>query len=397
MTQPFRIAWTLGLAAALLLCAGAQRATAVAYQATILAPAGYTGADLYGISGTSLVGSGYPSATGGFYDAQLWNNTTNSFVSLNPGPEWNSKGFDASGDSQVGSGTTTTILDDHALLWHGTAASFVDLNPTGFYTSTAYGVSGNNQVGFGGLSTNPGGGLGRPLLWHGSAASAVDLTPSGYAGGAAFGVFGDSIVGFGENASGQNRGLFWSGPAHTSVNLHPAGFAASLARGVSQDSQVGTGYVTSFFSGARHALLWHGSAASAIDLNPPGFTQTDANGVAGTLQVGAGQGSATGGNNHALLWEGSAGSVVDLHALLAGLGPILVSSEAHDVDELGVIVGFAMDSNFTTYAVKWSPVPEPMTATLVVLGFVIVGAMTPRGARGAGRGVKRPGRGSRAR
>lgn len=31
----------------------------------------------------------------------------------------------------------------------------------------------------------------------------------------------------------------------------------------------------------------------------------------------------------------------------------IVSSEAHGIDASGVIVGFAMTSKFTTYAVKW--------------------------------------------
>ena len=161
MTRSLKLLTTVGLAAALLLEAGAERAVAVAYKASIINLTGYDSGGTSGISGTSVVGIGYPSATGGYYDALLWNSTTNSLVSLNPGPDWSSTAIGASADTQVGAGVTSVILNEHALLWHGTAGSFVDLNPVGFYTTTAYAVSGNNQVGIGGPSTNPGGGDGR--------------------------------------------------------------------------------------------------------------------------------------------------------------------------------------------------------------------------------------------
>jgi PEP-CTERM motif len=376
MSAKLRIVRTFGLAAALLFVAGAQRATAAAYTARLINIAGYNFGEAEGISGASVVVTGHPSATGGYYDALLWNNTANSLMSLNPGPEWSTKAYGVSSDSQVGTGQSTTTGGDHAFLWHGTAASFVDLNPAGFGTSTAYAVSGNNQVGIGGLITQPQGGDGHALLWHGSAGSAVDLNPIGFAGSGATGVFGDDIVGsghFGNAFSGDYRALLWRGPTHTVVDLKPAGFAASSANGVSQDSQVGIGNVTSVFSGATHALLWHGTAASVIDLHPAvGFVNTSADRVAGNLQVGFGDGAATGGQDHALLWSGTAVSVVDLHSLLVGLGPDFVTSYASDIDPSGTIVGFAYDANFVAYPVIWSPVPEPgsfMLAALAVVGL----------------------------
>ncbi len=382
MTAPLRILPAFGLAAALLFVMGAQHAMGVAYTARLVNLAGYNFGEAEGISGASVVVTGHPSATGGYYDALLWNSTANSLMSLNPGPEWSTKAYGVSSDSQVGTGQSTTILDDHAFLWHGTAASFVDLNPVGFYTTTAYAVSGNNQVGTGGLSTRPQGGDGHALLWHGSAASAVDLNPTGFAGSGATDVFGDDIVGsghFGDPLGGDYRALLWRGAAHTVVDLKPAGFAASSASGVSQDSQVGIGNVTSVFSGATHALLWHGTAASVIDLHPPvGFVNTSASAVAGNLQVGFGDGVATGGQDHALLWSGTAASVFDLHSLLVGLGPDFVTSYASDIDPSGAIVGFAYDANFVAYPVIWSPVPEPGSFVLAALGVVGLAAWFSR-------------------
>jgi hypothetical protein len=218
--------------------------------------------------------------------------------------------------------------------------------------------------------TPPFGPVSHALLWHGTPDSVVDLHPAGYTGSQANAVFEDKVVGFGVGSSGGLwHALFWHGAADSVVDLHSAPYPQTFASGVSQDSQVGTGIFSSALGGERHALLWHGTAASVIDLHSSGFTQTGANAVAGNLQVGFGLGAATGGQQHALLWESTAASVVDLHAALTGLGQSFVSSYAWDVDETGVIVGSAGDGN-NSYAVMWSPVPEPAGVTLLIVGLV---------------------------
>jgi hypothetical protein len=187
-------------------------------------------------------------------------------------------------------------------------------------------------------------------------------------------VLGDNIVGTASLAGNNDQhATLWTGPSHSRTDLHPVGFPSSGAFGISADSQVGTGFLTFYFSGDRHALLWHGTAASAVDLNPTGFTRSEAYSVAGTTQVGYGMGPSTGDQNHAFLWQGTAGSAVDLHALLAGLPQSFVSSEAHGIDANGVIVGFAMTINLVPFAVKWTPVPEPSTAVLSLIGLAMIG------------------------
>ncbi|HEX4415735.1 MAG TPA: PEP-CTERM sorting domain-containing protein [Lacipirellulaceae bacterium] len=261
----------LGLAFALLMGAGADRAIAVAYQATLLATPTPSYANAYGVSGTSIVGGSSPGAL-------LWNGAANTYVSLNPGPDWTSFANAVDGSHQVGSGQPSGS-NEHALLWNGTAASYVDLHPDGFADSLARGVSGNTQVGSGLPNSNIG-------------------------------------------------------------------------------------------SGGIHALLWHGTAASAVDLSSAAYFLSEALGVGGNLQVGYGSGSTTGGNNHALVWQGTAASVVDLHSFL---GPEFVSSVAEGVDASGRIVGYAITTDSSAYAVEWTPVPEPATCMLAVIGLAAVG------------------------
>ena len=95
MTGQFRILRAFGLAAALLSVAGAERAAAVAYKATIISSTGYDYPTVGGISGASVVGSGSPSSgpNQGGSEAILWNGTTNPGVSLNPGADWQSQGM----------------------------------------------------------------------------------------------------------------------------------------------------------------------------------------------------------------------------------------------------------------------------------------------------------------
>ena len=132
----------IGLAIAMSAAAAADRAVAVAYQATLLTTPTQFYGNASGISGTSIVG-------GTSLGATLWNGATNTYVSLNPGPDWNSFANAVDGNHQVGSGEPSTGSNEHALLWSGTAASYVDLHPDGFDFSLARGVSGNTQVGSG--------------------------------------------------------------------------------------------------------------------------------------------------------------------------------------------------------------------------------------------------------
>jgi hypothetical protein len=90
----------------------------------------------------------------------------------------------------------------------------------------------------------------------------------------------------------------------------------------------------------------------------------------GGQQVGGGAGTATGNLPHALLWSGTAESVVDLHPFLAGLPINFTESNAAAIASDGSIVGTAGDG-ISTYAVLWTPVPEPSTAVCLACGLAI--------------------------
>jgi hypothetical protein len=83
------------------------------------------------------------------------------------------------------------------------------------------------------------------------------------------------------------------------------------------------------------------------------------------------------GHSASYVWDGNgrgaAASVVDFHSFLARLSPCFVRSFARDIDESGVIVGSAVSlvgSSYVSYAVKWSPIPEPTSFALAYRGLV---------------------------
>jgi PEP-CTERM motif len=157
----------------------------------------------------------------------------------------------------------------------------------------------------------------------------------------------------------------WNGTANSAVDLAPAGFTNSTAYGTDGVHQVGSanGPTT---GNLDHAMLWSGTAASAIDLNPTnlsGFVKSYAVDTNGTYEVGYAYLS----NNlaQAMLWSGTANSAVDLESLLPGA----IQAQALTIDGQGNIFGVASYSG-GSYAVEWSPVPEPSTIVLSVLGAV---------------------------
>ena len=81
-----------------------------------------------------------------------------------------------------------------------------------------------------------------------------------------------------------------------------------------------------------------------------------------------------------MLWSGGPDSAVDLHVTLPFDGS-WSSSEGFSIDDAGNVFGIAAGTyhgSFGIFAVEWSAVPEPTTATATALS---IGIMTRRSRR----------------
>ncbi|HEY3391857.1 MAG TPA: hypothetical protein VGK58_04075 [Lacipirellulaceae bacterium] len=360
------------LLAAMISCAAHAAVPAPAYKAQLIPPpGGYAESRVTNIDGSTIVGEGRGPNTGGNYHALIWDPTTQSVVDLTP-PGFNlSVTSDSWGNSQVGYVSSATIVG-HAALWYGSAESFVDLHRPEYYGTTAHAVWNNFQVGAGRTLAEL---EDRALLWSGSAASAINLHPAGFKHSVARDVEGNTQVGDGFIYSPEestSHALLWRGSAVSAVDLHPAGFSHSIALGLSEDTQVGYGQINPS-GGPTNALLWRGAAESVVNLHPAGFFSSYGHGVTGDWQVGYGRLMDTmgaPGENRALLWNGTAESVVNLHQYLAGIPMTFTNSFAFAIDANGRILGTARGSSRDrSYAILWTPIPEPSSALLFIVGL----------------------------
>jgi hypothetical protein len=318
-------------------------------------------------------------------DALVWASPNGDIVNLTP---TNLQAFPVTsfadgtdGARQVGGAGEPGILGNggftHAFLWNGTADSGIDLHPvglTGITNSYAIGISGNQQTGVGYNSSFPL--TYHALVWNGTAASAVDLHPniSGFDSSIADGTDGVRQVGEVENTiTRSSHALVWSGTAATAADLNPTnlpGFDFSIAYGVNGKSIVGDGGGIGI-GDFSHALLWTAGADSAIDLQPTklsGVFGSVAYNTDGIHQVGYGLVDLNVGSRHALLWSGTADSAIDLNLLLPFDS---VDSVANTIDAQGNIWGTATDSDGNIHAVEWSPVPEPTSIVIALMGSIL--------------------------
>jgi hypothetical protein len=254
------------------------------------------------------------------------------------------------------------------MLFTGGADTAVDLQPShlsGYFGSIAWGVGGGRQVGI--IDTRTGR---HAMTWAGTALSAVDLNPSGSVDSAAYGTDASHQVGSAGGAGFRRHAMLWSGTAASAVDLRPASlpgystyYDESVAYGVGGNQQVG---LAIFGAYVGHAIVWSGTADSAIDLDPAGaLGDSHAWATNGTQQVGGC------GNFGAMLWSGSAASAVKLQTLLPT--GAWTGSTAYSIDDAGNVFGVAagtFNGVSGTYAVQWSPVPEPATASLLAIAAI---------------------------
>jgi hypothetical protein len=352
---------------ALLICAHfgclASARAAAQYSAQLLPSDNFYDTRGYDAFGESQAGFGTVPDRGDH--AILW--TADGLIDLHPAGYEQSRVRGMFGNNQVGEGSFDGW--DHALLWSGSPDRAIDLHPTGFRSSSARDIWGSNQVGIGHTAAL---GESHALLWRGIADSVVDLHPPGFRLTDATDVYESTQVGYGVGTatSGQSHALLWNDSADSVVDLNPVGSTESYAFGVWGDTQIG--YARNQSDKQSHAVLWKGSAESFVDLHPSGYLSSYAFGIFGERQVG---GASTLGNGHAMVWHGSAATAVDLHQYLAGLEPAFTNSEALSVDEAGNVIGYGYDGKFF-YAIRWSVVPEP-EGLAITLGAAFCTALIP--------------------
>jgi hypothetical protein len=362
------------VAVAVIAAGAASQAYGVTYNVINLTPSGNWSQALAAGGGQQ---GGYD-YVGGHRQALLWSGSAASGVNLHTGPYNESRINGISGTQQAGFTHNLGTADYHAYIWSGSAASGADLHPpSGFSASCATGTNGTKQAGCGGnfmIDTEgniaiTGGGT-HALLWNGSATDYVDLNPSGFYNSVATGISGTQQVGWGQPTSGSHeRALLWnSTPSY--INLHPSGYYDSFAKGIGGTQQVGMGHPTS--TSWSHALLWTGSAESYIDLRPSGVYESCANGTNGTQQVGWGTVLVLDILKRAIVWNGSATNFFYLPS--GGF----YEYWANGIDDYGNIVGGATDGMNHTYAILWQPVPEPASATIMILGAVLIATKRKR-------------------
>lgn len=334
----------------------------------------YAGVDLYkpvypdyysgGISASTNIDPQYRLVAGEQFvnpvgsESLLWNGAGSSPVSLGPPGALSTQVLWTNGTQQLGSVNIPGLSGSS--IWTGTPESHIILEFGAGVGVTA--VSGNQQVGNDGILA---------CLWSGTPESKVVLHPASWGNfpsmSYAVDTDGSQQVGYGSGSitNDSDHALVWSGTAESAVDLHPThldNFYRSEALRVKDGQQVG------FAVGdTRHAMLWNGTADSAVDLNPSWASESRAFGTNGLQQIGDADG-------RAVVWSGTPESAIDLESLLP---PHLFAARAFSIDGQGNIFGLAIDSGFYLHVVKWTPIPEPTLAGMLI-SCVLACAMAQR-------------------
>jgi hypothetical protein len=256
------------------------------------------------------------------------------------------------GTYHVGNGHSPTATP-HALFWVGGGPA-VDLHPPGSLYVASYGMAGygNQQAGIvsmsdhcptpqcGAVSSSAG-------VWNRTAASFRRLHCSvSYSECQALSTDGLQQGGFAGTAVSHNRhAMIWTGPDTFGKDIHPSGCIYSEVRANWEGQQGGVmfGAVT---GSQEHAAFWTGTAQSCVDLNPSPFLRSQVTAVRNGTQVGYGNATNTSNRDQALMWHGNAAGWVNLHFRLPAMFWTW-HSYATDIDNLGNVVGYIANSNFS--------------------------------------------------
>lgn len=296
----------------------------------------------------------------------------------------------AVGSSRTASGLDVAFRNDDAMLYAlaGTRSTAAAINDSGVIAGTVFGPSGaqavlwsNGQAGaiagrdsyamgvnHSGSAT--GSAQGSAFRWTSGALETLNLGywSAGYAINAS-----GAIAGYAETTFGRFTAFLWDG---SSIVLLPSvGGRSSYAMAVN-DHGVVAGSSTNQ-AGYSRATLWRDGAA--IDLGTLGGVASFASGINASGSVVGSSFDHSNSYMRAFLFQN--GTMLDLNSLLLSPAGWLLTA-AYGINGSGQIVGtgiyqgeyraFRLDPVFLAAGEGSSPVPEPATGLLMILGIGVV-------------------------
>ena len=256
----------------------------------------------------------------------------------------------------------------HATLWNGTSAT--DLQSQSSEHGEALGINDAGQVA--GAVFTPGTGR-HATIWNGTTPTDLGTLGGQFSQARAINnaglVVGDSYL----EDEVTKRATLWNGT--TATDLGTLGGRSSLANDINNGgNSVGYAYLAG--DSAYHATLWNGTEVTDLGTLGGNLSEARALNAAGLV---VGWAETSNGITHATLWEGT--TATDLNSFLAASTASAgwVLERAYDINNAGWIVGDAHNSiTGQNHAFLLTPVPEPETYALFIVGLALMAAIRSR-------------------